>query len=71
MPQTHAMLEADKADLRAEIERLRAALDNSQSLLVATLLERPSDEDLSAQIVENRKALTPGFFLTNANWNPR
>lgn len=45
-----------------QIELLRNALDNSQSLLVAMLIHRAPIEDLEAQIAENRETLTPGFF---------
>lgn len=45
-----------------QIELLRNALDNSQSLLVAMLIDRPPTEDLEAQIAENRETLSPGFF---------
>lgn len=41
----------------AEIERLRAALNNSQSLLVATLLENRPEAEVEAQVSENRDAL--------------
>lgn len=47
-----------------QIDLLTNALDNSQSLLVATLHGQPPIEDLEAQIVENREVLTPGFFDT-------
>lgn len=41
---------------------LEAALDNSQSLLVAILGERRPTKEIEEQIAENRAALTPGFF---------
>jgi hypothetical protein len=47
---------------RDEIERLRNALDSSQSLLVAILSEKRPMEEIETQIAENREALTPGFF---------
>lgn len=43
----------------AEIERLRAALNNSQSLLVAMLLEGRPESEIEAQVGENREALGP------------
>lgn len=40
-----------------EHEALRAALDNSQSLLVAMLHEQRPEKEIEDQIVENRAAL--------------
>lgn len=45
------------------IEKLLIALDNSQSLLTAMLLEKRSEKEIEAQIKENREAL-------NAATNP-
>jgi hypothetical protein len=46
------------------LEGIRNALDNSQSLLVASLNEKRPTDEIEAQIAENRKALSPGFFAT-------
>jgi hypothetical protein len=51
---------ADAATVRTaadEIERLRAALDNSQSLLTAMLIERRPQNEIESQIIENRGVL--------------
>ncbi len=42
---------------RAQHETLMEALDNSQSLLVAILHEQRPEEEIEAQIIENRAAL--------------
>jgi len=48
-----------RGEAAAEIERLRAALNDSQSLLAAMLLERRPDTEIEDQIMENRRAIKP------------
>lgn len=55
------------ARLRADNERQAAALDNSNSLLAALLIERRPDDEIEKQIVENRNALTNGHNAGGEN----
>ena len=55
--QHYETLKAKCLEGAAEIERLRAALDNSQSLLTAMLIERRPQNEIESQIIENRGAL--------------
>lgn len=45
--------------LVARIRAIEPALEDSNSLLTAMLLEKRPDEEIEAQIIENRNALAP------------